>query len=171
MIYALFTDKQVILATTALMHSVTAVMNLATLQKTAPARFLPQEHQAIKTDLIPGHNTPITKGTDHTPPTMGTDMGNISTDHNHAVITTVTGAAAVTEGTHYTPHPTTAVLHTALHLMDTPITTHTMTHCTGIVTPHPKLASSPIDITHTTIPWTVAGLTPPTLTVLHGDHS
>ena len=58
-----------------------------------------------------GHNIPAPKGTDHTPPTMGTDMGGISTNHNHATIPTVTGAAAVPEGTHCTPHPATAVAH------------------------------------------------------------
>ena len=59
MIDALFVDKQVILAATALMCSVTAAMNSATLHKTAPTRFLPQEHHATKTGLVPGH---ITKG-------------------------------------------------------------------------------------------------------------
>ena len=62
MIDALFVDEGVILATTAPMHSVTAVMNLATLHKTAPTRFLHQEHHAMKTDFIPGHDTPTPKG-------------------------------------------------------------------------------------------------------------
>ena len=46
--FVLFVDEWVILATTAPVHSVTAVMNLATLQRTAPTRFLPQEHHATK---------------------------------------------------------------------------------------------------------------------------
>ena len=69
--------EQVILAAIALMHSVTAAMNLATLHKTAPTRFLPEEHHASKTVLVPGHDLPGPKGTDHNPPTMGTDMGDI----------------------------------------------------------------------------------------------
>ena len=36
-------------------------------------------------------------------------------------------------------------------LIDTPNTTHTKTHATGIVTPHPTLTTSPTNITHTTI--------------------
>ena len=39
-----FVDEQVILATTAPIYSVTAGMNSATLHKTAPTRFLTQEH-------------------------------------------------------------------------------------------------------------------------------
>ena len=45
-------DGSVILAINALMYSVMAVMNLATLHGTFPTRFLPQEHHATKTDLI-----------------------------------------------------------------------------------------------------------------------
>ena len=93
MIHVLFVDKWVILATTAPVHSVTAVMNLATLPKTAPTRFLPHEHHATKTGLIPGPNTHTTKGQDHIPPIVGPGMGNISTDHNHATIPTATGVA------------------------------------------------------------------------------
>ena len=40
---------------------------------------------------------------------MGTDMGDIPTYHNHAAIPTITGATAVTEGTHYAPHPCAAL--------------------------------------------------------------
>ena len=43
-----------------------AVMNLATLHRTAPTRFLPQEHNATKTDLIQGIDLTTTEGTDHT---------------------------------------------------------------------------------------------------------
>ena len=59
--------------TTAPVHSITAVMNLATLHKTAPTRFLPQEHHATKTGLIPGHDTPTPKGRDHISLTIGTE--------------------------------------------------------------------------------------------------
>ena len=101
---ALFVDKQAIFTVTALMHSVTAVMNSATLHKTALTRFLPQEHHATKTGLVPGHDTPTFEGTHHNPPNIDTDMGGISTNHNHTAIPTATGAAAVTEGTHCAPH-------------------------------------------------------------------
>ena len=115
---ALFVDEHVILATTALMCSVTAMMNSATLHKTAPPRFLHQEHHATMTGLIPGHDTSTPKGTSHNSPTMGTDMGDISANHNHIFIPTMTRAAAVTEGTHCTPHPATTVAHTIFWPMD-----------------------------------------------------
>ena len=93
MIDVLFVDEQVTLATTAPVHSVTAAVNLATLQITAPTRFIPQIHHATRTDFIQGINIPTFKGTDNTPHTMVTDIGDISTDHNHATISTKTGAA------------------------------------------------------------------------------
>ena len=68
MIDVLFVDAQVTLATTAQMPSVLAVMNLAILHKTAPTRFLHQEHHTTKTDLVQGIETPTRKGTGHTPP-------------------------------------------------------------------------------------------------------
>ena len=132
------------------MHSVTAVMILATLHKTAPTRFLPQEHHSTKTGLVPGHNTPTHKGTDHTPPTRGRDMGDISAGHNHANIPTVTGAAALTDNRHCTPYPATIAAGVTLSLMDAPVTTHTMTYYTGRTAPHLRLATSPTDITHAT---------------------
>ena len=55
--------------------------------------------------------------------------------------------------------------------MDINITTHAMTHPTGIITPHSTLATSPTDITHTTIPQTGDSLTPATLNTLHGEHN
>ena len=109
MIDALFVDEHVILAATALMCSVTTVMNLATLHRTAPTRFFCQEHHATKTGLIQGNDIPTSKGTDHTPPTIDMDMGDISTNHNHTTIPTVTAVAAVSEGTHHAPHPATTV--------------------------------------------------------------
>ena len=81
---------------------------------------------------------------------MGTDMGDISTDHS--TIPTMTGAAAVIEGTHHTPHPATAAAHTTFGLIDAPITTYTATQAIGMVTPHLKHTSSPTNFTHTTIP-------------------
>ena len=102
---------------------------------------------------------------------MGTDMGGISNHHNHTTIPTVAGAAAVSKVTHHTPHPGTAVAHITLQLMDAPITTSTPTHPTGTVTPHPTLATSPTDITHTTIPWTGASLAPATLNAQHRKQS
>ena len=83
------------MAATALMHSVTDVMNLATLYRSPPKRFCHQEHHATKTGLSQGNDTPTTKGTDDTTPSMGTYMEDISIDHNHATVPTVTGAAAV----------------------------------------------------------------------------
>ena len=68
---ALLVDQQVILAATAPICSVTAVMNLATLHKTTPTRSLLQECQATKTGLIPGQYTPSPEGTDHTPAHYG----------------------------------------------------------------------------------------------------
>ena len=55
MINVLSVDRQVILAATAL-SSVMAVMNLATLPRTAPTRFLHQEHHATMEDLVQGIN-------------------------------------------------------------------------------------------------------------------
>ena len=97
-------------------------------------------------------------------------MGDISAGNSPATIPTVTGAA-VSEGTHHAPHPATVAGHTALQLMGTPIATHAMTPPTSIVTPHPALNTSPMDITHTTTPWTRAVLTPATPTTLHGNHN
>ena len=77
LIDVLFVDKQVILATIALRHSVMAVRNFATLHRPAPSRFLPQEHNTTKTDLVQGIVIPTPKGTDHTPHIMVPDMGNI----------------------------------------------------------------------------------------------
>ena len=118
MIDALFVDELVILAITALMHSVIAVMNFSTLHRSAPKRFLCQEHHTTKTGLVQGNDTPTPKGTDHAQPTMGTGIGDISINHNHAVIPTATETIAVSEGTHCTPHPAAAVAYPALWSMD-----------------------------------------------------
>ena len=150
------------------MWSVTAAMNLATLHRTAPTRFLLQEHHATKTHLIQGIDIPTLQGTDHTPLTMVTDMGDISTNHNHTAIPTMTGAA-VSEGTHHAPHPDTAAACTALWPIDSPNAIYTVTHPNGIVTHHPTPTTSPIDITHATIPQSRAGPAPATSTTLTGN--
>ena len=54
---------------------------------------------------------------------MGTDMGDISTNHNDNAIPTMTGAPSITEGTHHIPHPATTMTHAALQLVDAPSTT------------------------------------------------
>ena len=145
MIDVLFVEEQVILATTAQMPSFMAVMNLATLHRTTLPRFLPQEHHATKTDLIQGINIPTLKGTDHTPPIMVPDIGDILSGHSSATIPT-TREAAVSEGTPHTPHLATAAAHAALQLIDAPIATHTT-------------------------PQTRASLTPATPTTLHRKYS
>ena len=76
----LFVDKQAILAATSLMPSVMDVMNFATLCRTAPTRFLLQEHHTMKTDLSQGINTLTTDGTGHIP-IMVPDIGDISAGH------------------------------------------------------------------------------------------
>ena len=63
-------------------------MNLATLHRTAPKQFLPQEHHTTKTDLIQDIDIPTPERTDHTPPTMVTDMEDISISHNLTTIPT-----------------------------------------------------------------------------------
>ena len=151
MIDVLFLDQWVILAATAPVCNVTAVMNSAILHEIAPTRFLYQKYHTTKTDLIQGHDTPVFKGTYHTPPTMDTHMGDISTDHNHTTISTTTEAAVVQEGTHHTSHLDTAVAHATLWLMDAPIATHTMTHPRGIVANHPTLTTCHMNVTHTTM--------------------
>ena len=115
----LFVDKWVILATTAPMHSVTAVMNLATLCRTAQTRFFPQEHYTSETDLIQGINICTPKGTDHTPHIMVPEMGDISAGHSPTTIPSMT-EAAVSEGTHHAPYPATAAAPVTLWLIDTP---------------------------------------------------
>ena len=60
MIDVLSVDEQVILPATALMPSVMAVMNLVTLSRTNPTRFLHQECYATMADFIQGINTPTT---------------------------------------------------------------------------------------------------------------
>ena len=81
---------------------------------------------------------------------MVTHMGDISTDHNPTTIPTMTGAT-VSEDTYHAPHPPTAAAHATLWSMDAPTTIHAMTHKTGIFSPHPALATSPADVTHTAI--------------------
>ena len=161
-------DKQFILAATALMSSVITVVNLATLHRTAPTRFLPQEHHTTKTDLIQDIDIPTSEGTDHTPLIMVPDMGDISSGHSPAAIPTAT-EAAVSEGTPHSPHPATAAACAALWPVEASINTHTMTPTTT-VTHHPTLTISPTDTTHA-IQQTRAGLTQVAPTALHRKHS
>ena len=119
MIGVLFVDKQVILASTAPIYSVMVVMNLTTLHRTAQRRFLPQEHHTTKTDLVQGIDITTPEGTHHTPPIMVPDIGDISAGHSPNTVPCMTGTA-VSEGTYFTPHPTTAAAHAALQPMDAP---------------------------------------------------
>ena len=160
-------DRQVILATTAPMPSVMAVMNLATLPRTAPTRFLHQECHATMADLAQGINTPKTRGTDHTP-IMAPDIGNIIADHCPTPIHTMTEAAAL-EGTLHTLLPAIAIAHAILQPMDAPITPHIVMP-TGIVTPHPILTTSPAGATHIT-PWTEPYLAPADPSMQHRNLS
>ena len=143
--------------------TVTRVMILASLHRTAQTKFL-------RLILFQGINIPTPGGTDHTPPTMVKDLGDISNDHNPTAIPTAT-EAAVSEGTHCIPHPATTAAHAPLWLMDIPITIHVVTHPTSIVAPHLALTTSTADVTYTTIPWTGASLNSAPLTALHRKHS
>ena len=82
MIDVLYLEKQFILATTALMPSAMAVMNLATLYRTALTRFLPSECHVPKIDLLQGISLPTPEGTDHTPSIMVPGIGDISAGHS-----------------------------------------------------------------------------------------
>ena len=98
------------LATTALMPSVMAVMNLAILPRIAHTRFLPQESHAIFADLTQGSDTPATQGTDHTP-IMALDIGDISAVFYSPTLVTITTEAAVLEGTTHALLPHAPILH------------------------------------------------------------
>ena len=99
---------------------------------------------------------------------MGTDMGDILTDHNNVAIPTAARAAAISEGTHCIPHPATAVACTAPWPIDAPTVTHARTHPTSMVVLNPTLTTS---LTHATTPWTRTSLAPATLTTLHRKYS
>ena len=156
MISILSVDAQVILATTALLPSVVAVMNLAIFSKTVPTTFLHQEHNVTTEDLIQGIHTPTTGGTDHTP-IMVTDIGVITADHSPAPICTVTEVTTL-EGPPHDLLPATATAHATPQLMDAPAMIKT-----GIVAPHPTLTISPGGTT----PQTKAALTPAAPTMNH----
>ena len=102
---------------------------------------------------------------------LQTQTLDISTDHNHIANPTMTGAAAVTEGTHHTPQSSHHSGSCYPLADDNLITTYAETHTTGIVTTHLKHTTSPTDVTHATTPWTIASLTLATLTTLHEDHN
>ena len=86
-----------------------AVMNLATLPRTVPTRFLQQECHATMANHTHGINTPITGWTGHTP-IMAQDIGDISAGHSPVLIPTVT-EAAVLKGTPCTLLPATTPVH------------------------------------------------------------
>ena len=136
---------------TALMPNIMAVMNLVTLPKAAPTKFLHQEHHATTADLIQGIITTTTIGTDHTP-IMVPHIGDDTADHRHAPIQ-VSTKVAVLEGTPHALLPATAATWATLQLMNTPITPH------AIATPHPTFATSLASTAHAIL-WTTAGLTP-----------
>ena len=105
------------MAANAQMPSVMAVMNLATLHRTVPTRFLPQEHHTTKADLIQCINIPTPKGTNHTPPIMVPDMGDIFTGHIHTTVPTMR-EAAVSEDTPHTSNAATTPVCTAIWPID-----------------------------------------------------
>ena len=99
-------------------------------------------------DLIQGIDIPTTGGTDHTP-AMAPSMGDISAGHIPGPCPTTT-EAAVLEGTPCTPLPATAAACATPQLMDASITPCAVIP-TGIVVPHPTLATSPAGATHATL--------------------
>ena len=103
MIDVLLVDEQVILAATTQMPSVMAVMNLAPLHRSAPARFLPQEQHTTKTDLIQGNNIPTHEGTGQTLPIKIPDIRDILAGDSPTTVPTV-AEAAVSEDTSHTLH-------------------------------------------------------------------
>ena len=122
-------------AATTSMCSVTAVVKSDTLHKTVPTSFLPQEHHTTRKGLIPGHNTPTPKESDHSPPTMGTNMGDISTDHKQTTILITRGGSS-SYRRNISCSPSSHHRGSCYLLADRcPITTHAITHLTGIVTP------------------------------------
>ena len=163
----LFVDTQIILAATTKMPSVITMMNLVILPRTASTRFLHQEHYVTKMDLVQGINTPPIKGTDHTP-IMVPCIGDISADHSPAAVPTMTEAAVLESTPHALFLATTTACATP-QLIDAPVTPHAVIS-TGIVTPHPALANSTTDFTHTT-PQTRASLAPATPITQHRNLS
>ena len=141
MVSVLSVDRQVILATTALMPSVMAVINLATLPRTAPTRFLHQEHHhqgkiSFKTSLHPQTEGQIT-------------LLLWSQTYETLQQTSVLSPFSPLEGAPNAFLPAITVAYTALHLMDVPITFHIVIP-TGNVASHSVLTISPKGATHVT---------------------
>ena len=149
-------NGQVTLATTALMPSVVAVMNLATLLRTFPRRFLHQEHHATTKDLTQGIDTPMAGGTDHSP-AMVPDIEDITADHSPIHFHTATEAEAL-KGTPNDLLPATTAAHTTIQLMATHVTPHAMI-TTCLFASYPTLTIFPAGATHAT-PQTRASLAP-----------
>ena len=89
---------------------------------------------------------PHTRDSSHSP-TMVTDMGYISTNHNPATVPTMTGAA-VSEDTQCSSSSHCSSSCCPFGQWVFPLTICAMTYPTSIVTPHPTLTTSPADITH-----------------------
>ena len=130
--------RQVTLAATALMCSVTNVKSLDTLPKTTQTKYLHQEHLAIMTGHIPGCIT-------------STIMG---TDHSHNTNPTMTEGPATTEDSNPAPHPTTTTVHAILQLTDAPDATHARTCHTSVTVTHLDHATFHSGVTLGVIPQT-----------------
>ena len=102
---------------------------MATLPRTAPTKFLHQEHHTTTADPVQGIITTTTGGIDNTP-SMVPDIGDDTTDCSHTPIHAMT-EVTVLEGTLHTLLPATATTQATLQLMDALITLH------AIATPHP----------------------------------
>ena len=132
MISVLFVDRMVILAATALMHSVMAVMTLTILPRTAPTKSLHQEHHATTEDLVQGIDTPTTgraKSHSYGP----RHRWHYSRSQSHPCLHCKLQQKPQLQKAHSTLLPATTAALAALQPMDAP----TMIP-TGIVTSHPN---------------------------------
>ena len=141
-----------------------AVMNFATLNRTAQTRFLHQGHCATKTDIIQGINISTPKGTDCTP-YYGLWHGrhfSRSQSHGHS------HHDKSSSFRRHTWHSSSSHCSSSYHLLANghPVTTCAITP-TGIVASHPTLATSPTDITHVTPQTGASSLTPATPKTQH----
>ena len=145
-------DEQVIVAATALTPNVMAVMNLATLSRTVPTRFICQEchatHGRSHTD------TPSTRGTDHAP-IMAPDIGDISAGHGPALIPTHDRSSSFRRHTSCSS----SSHHSGSHHHSANGHSCYPSHCDiiNIIALHLALTTSPLGTTHAT-QWTGAGL-------------
>ena len=140
------------------MPTIMAVMNLATLCRTSPTRFLHQEHHATKTDLIQGINTPTTEGTDHIP-IMIPDIGDIQ----QVTVPPSTHCNRSSSFRRHTSHSSSSH-HSSFHCPSA----DGCSHCPSCH--NTNRLPSPTDITHATSQ-TEASLPPATPTVQHRKFS